>query len=89
MAKEIKLIWENLNKAAFFICLVFSVLLITASFIVPPLGTLHPSVLTAVGELFGFSSLSVVLAAIDKGHKVTVSHGNTNLSVNKDETVSQ
>lgn len=35
--------------------LIFGILLITASFIVPPLGIIDNSVLTAIGEIFAYT----------------------------------
>lgn len=43
-----------LYKIVFYTCLVTSVGLITAGFILPPRGVIDPSVLTAVGELLVF-----------------------------------
>ena len=41
--------------------------LIIAGFIVPPMGVVDGSVLTAVGELFAFPTLWTVWHAIDRG----------------------
>ena len=79
-------IYHNINKTAFYICLVCSIGLITASFLVPPLGVIHPSVLTAVGELFAFSTLATVMHAILRGSDVTLSHGNTNITLNNNNS---
>ena len=44
------------NQLALAVCMAaFGVMLITASFIVPPTGMIHPSVLTAFGEVLTFS----------------------------------
>lgn len=58
-----------------------SIALIIASFIVPPTGLIEPSVLAAVGEIFGFAALGTVIKAIDKGVDAKVQHNNTSLTV--------
>ena len=55
--------------------------LIIASFIVPPLGVIDPSVLAGVGEVFAFAALGTVLKAIDKGIDAQVQHNNTTITV--------
>lgn len=55
--------------------------LIVASFIVPPTGIIEPSVLAAVGELFGFSALGTVVKAIDKGVDAKVQHRDTSVTI--------
>ena len=58
-----------------------SISLIVAGFIVPPLGDIHGSVLTAVGLLFAFATLYEVHIAMKKGVDARLRHGNTELSV--------
>lgn len=61
-------------------------LLIVASFILPPMGVVDNSVLAAVGELDGVIALGAVIKAIDKGTDVSVQHNNTSVTItNKDE----
>lgn len=55
--------------------------LIIASFIVPPMGVIEPSVLAAVGEIFAFAALGTVIKAIDKGVDAQVQHNNTTITV--------
>lgn len=55
--------------------------LIIASFIVPPMGVIEPSVLGAVGEIFGFAALGTVIKAIDKGVDAQIQHNNTSITV--------
>jgi hypothetical protein len=52
------------------------------SFIVPPTGVISPSVLTGVGEVFGFAALGVVIIAIEKGSDITLNRGDINLTLN-------
>lgn len=76
-----KKIYRQMNKKAFYICLIASVGLLVASFTVPPLGIIHPSVLKGVGELFGFATLAVVADAIGKGSDIKLTKGDTTLTV--------
>lgn len=62
----------------------FSLLLIGASFIVPPMGVIDGSVLAAVGELFGFGALWCVVKAIDRGVDATVEHNGTKVTIEND-----
>lgn len=55
--------------------------LIVSSFVLPPLGVIHPSVLQAVGEVFAFGALGAVLQAIEKGKSATVRHGETEMTI--------
>jgi len=85
MADEIKNIWANMHRWTFIICLVLSVILIVASWFVPPMAVVDGSVLAAVGEIFGFAALGTVINAIDKGHKATITKGDTTLTVGKQQ----
>lgn len=77
-----KVILRNLRgSAVFWLCLAVSITLIVAGFIVPPTGEINGSVLTAVGELFGFATLWCVYHAIDKGIDTRVTHGSTTIEV--------
>ena len=67
----------------FHILAAFSVILLIASFIVPPTGEISPSVLAGVGEVFGFAALGSVIYAIDKGKSVEMTHGSTTITVRK------
>lgn len=58
--------------------------LMIASFLVPPTGVIDPSVLAGTGELFAFAALHVVLVAVLKGKKATVTKGSTTLTVGDD-----
>lgn len=55
--------------------------LIITSFILPPSGEIHPSILAAVGELFAFAALGALNRAIDKGLDAKVKHNNTEVTV--------
>lgn len=71
----------TMKNPAFWVCLMLSISLIVAGFIVPPLGDIHGSVLTAVGLLFAFATLFEVHIAMKKGVDARLRHGNTELSV--------
>ena len=83
--------FENFTKShkiAFWICLGISTALLVSSFIIPPTGVIDPSVIRAVGEIFAFSVLYVVIEALNKGTDVTLQKGDVNLHLNnpdKDE----
>lgn len=70
----------TIKNVAFWICLFFSIGLIIAGFFTPPMGDIDGSVLTAVGELFGFATLYVVYNAIEKGIDIKLQHGNTSVT---------
>lgn len=76
---------DRFHKNVFLICLVVSLGLIVTSFFIPPLAVVDGSVLAAVGEIFAFAALGEVAAAIERGHSASISHGNTTISINKDE----
>lgn len=58
-----------------------SIILIAASFVIPPVGVINATVLTAVGELFAFAALGEVCAAVDRGKTVSLSKNDVNLTV--------
>lgn len=66
MTKKQKL---NLQLWLGFILAAFGMVLIIASFIVPPLGVIHASVLAALGEVFTFSGC---LLGLDYKYKYKV-----------------
>ena len=63
----------------------FAIALITAGFLVPPMGVIDGSVLKAVGEVFAFAALGTVILAIEKGLPAKVKHNNTSFSVGHDK----
>lgn len=76
------------QKISFWVCLLFSIGLLTASFVLPPTGKIDPSVIRGVGEIFAFSVLYVVIEALNRGTDVTLQKGDVNLHLNnpdKDE----
>ena len=85
MGEEIKNIWNHMHKVVFLVCLAISIVLIIASWFVPPKAQIDSSVLAAVGEIFAFAALATVIEGIDNGHKVTMQKGDVNLTINKDK----
>ena len=84
MAKKLKEIWSNAPhtyKIGYWICLISSIVLISAGFILPPLAEIHNSVLVACGILFGFASLGVGIAALERGLDASVKHGETEIVI--------
>lgn len=75
---------DRFHKRVFFVCLITSIALLVASFIIPPMGIIEPSVLAATGELFAFATLGSIVAAIERGKKATLSKGNVHLTVGDD-----
>lgn len=71
----------TMRNPAFWVCLSISIALVVAGFLVPPTGKIDGSVLTAVGELFGFATLEIVLIAIRKGVDATLRHGKTEVAI--------
>lgn len=88
MGKRIKEYWGNSPKWArilFWIFLGISTILIIGSFLVPPMGTIDPSVLQGVGEIQGFASLGVGFECILEGMNVTLQKGDTTINVSRNE----
>ena len=80
--------FNKFDKVVFLLCLFISIILLTMSFLIPPTGQIDPSVLAAVGEIFGFASLAVVIVALGRGTDVTLHKGDIDISLNnpdKDE----
>ena len=63
------------------VCTLSAIGLLVASFIVPPMGEISPSVLKAGSLIFAFAALIEVREAITEGLGVKVSHGGTTIEV--------
>lgn len=75
---------RNVRKSttiALWVCLICSIGLFIASFLVPPMGEISPSVLKAGGEIFGIMALVVLREAIMEGLGVKMTHGNTSIEI--------
>lgn len=73
----------------FHIFAIFSMVLITASFICPPLAVIDSSVLAAVGEVFAFAALWTLIKAMDEGHTATITNKDITLTIDKEEEKNQ
>ena len=72
------------NVGFWFFAIIAAGLLIT-SFLLPPQGEIHPSVIAAAGEAFAFAALWTVVKAIDRGHSAKITKGDTSLEVKKED----
>ena len=73
------------HAVAFAVCLAVSIGLIVGGFSVPPKGVIDGSVLTGVGELFGFAALAQIRSLVARGKGVKIQHGTTSVSVGEEE----
>lgn len=64
---------------------VFALLLVGASFIVPPTGVIDPSVLAALGELLGFAALLTFIVRAEQGDDITFKKGDTEIKLDTHE----
>ena len=71
-------------KIVFMICLFTSIGLIIAGFLVPPMGIIDGSVLTAVGELIAFPAIGFGFRAVELGYDMKINHGNTTIEIDND-----
>ena len=71
----------KVNKILFFICMSISIILLITAFFVPPTAVIDPSVLAAVGEIFAWGTLVVVIEGIEKGRTVTMTKGDVQISL--------
>ena len=83
MRKILKETWES--NIWMRILTISSILLIIASFFVPPLGILDGSVLAAVGELEGLGVLWIVLRAVEKGTAASFKKGDVEVDIKENE----
>ena len=72
-------------KITFAICFIVSLSLIIGGFLMPPMGVIDGSVLTAVGELLLFPTLLYGYRAIELGYEVKIQHGETSVEIHNKE----
>ena len=70
------------KNGGFWIFAIASILLIAISFFLPPMGEINPTVIKAVGELFGFAALWTIVHGINKGCDVALKHNDTEIDIN-------
>ena len=68
-------------RIIFVVCLATSVMLIVGVFIVPPMGEIDGSVLTAVGELLLFPTIAYGARAIELGYDFKINKNDTNIEI--------
>lgn len=66
-------------------CFSVSILLIVAGFLIPPMGVIDGSVLTAVGELLVFPTIVYGFRAIELGLEVKFTKGDASVEISKDD----
>lgn len=69
------------TTVALWVCLIASIALLVASFIVPPMGEISPTVLKGGSLIFAFAALMEVREAITEGLGVKLTHGGTTVEV--------
>ena len=68
-------------RIIFVVCLATSVMLVVAGSIVPPMGEIDGSVLTAVGELLLFPTIAYGARAIELGYDFKINKNDTNIEI--------
>lgn len=63
------------------VCIICALGLFVASFCVPPMGEISPSVLKAGAEIFAFAGLLELREAVIEGLGVRLTHGGTTIEV--------
>lgn len=82
MAEIVK---DLFGRVVFWVCLIVTLILIVLGFVVPPMGAIDPSVLTAVGEIFGFATLGVAADAIKEGYDAKIKKGEMEINITNDK----
>ena len=67
------------------VCFIISVALLIAGVLLPPMGVIDGSVLTAVGELLLFPVVIYGFRAIELGMEEKIQKGDTTVEINKDD----
>lgn len=71
---------RNISKTTTVLLWIFglsTIALFVSSFLVPPMGEIHPSILRAAALLFAFATLAEAREAIREGQGVKLTHGDT------------
>ncbi len=71
------------------VCFIISVALLIVGFLLPPMGVIDGSVLTAVGELLLFPVVIYGFRAIELGLEVKIQKGDTSVEIHKEDTPQQ
>ena len=83
MRRILKETWES--NIWMRILSISSIILIIASFFVPPLGIIDGSILAAVGELEAFGVLWILMYAIEKGTAASFKKGDVEVDIKEKE----
>lgn len=75
----------NLATIIQVVSFVISVGLIVVGFLLPPVGVIDGSVITAVGELLAAGVIAKALNTIDKGRAAHISTGHTTIHIGADK----
>lgn len=76
---------KNNTTKTFVATLAVAIVLLVSGFCAPPMGVVDGSVLTAVGELFGFATLAQLPAVVGKNNNVKITHGNTSIDIDNNQ----
>ena len=71
----------TVRNSGFIILYGIALILLIASFILPPMGVIDDSVLKAVAEIFAFAGLLTVLRAIDRNMGIEFKKGDMSLEI--------
>ena len=71
----------TLENIPFWVFAIISAGIGIASFVVPPPGEIHPSVLKFISWMFAFAALWVFMRAFKEGMDARLTHGNTKLEI--------
>ena len=74
-----------MSRITFAICFFVSVGLIVGGFLVPPMGIIDGSVLTAIGELLLFPTLLYGFRAVELGLTIKFQKGDATIEISKDD----
>lgn len=69
----------------FWICLIASIGLLITGFLLPPIGIIDNSVITAVGLLLVFAALGQLPTIIEVAGYAKISSGSTTIEISKEE----
>lgn len=67
----------------FWLCLITSVALLVASFLVPPRGEVHPSVLQGIALLLGFATLAQIPVVVEVAEHIKLTKGDMTIEADK------
>lgn len=66
------------------VCGIVAFGLLIVGFLLPPKGSIDPSVIQGVGEIMGFATIWMIPSAIKAGKRIKLEHGNHSLTIGSD-----